>query len=559
MPVPLPLSQRADGLAAAAPALRRAGLLQTLAALLWVPQAALLALTVARLAEGGGLGQALPAAALILLAGLLRAALEAAGARLAFRAGRAALSSLRLAAAAALAARSPLDVARPPSGEAAAALGEQADAVLPYLVRYRPARQRAALVPPLLLLAVATQSWMAALILLVAAPLIPLFMALIGLRAQEASARQMLEIGGTNAFLLDRLRGLATIRAFDAVEVTATRLRAAAEALRARSMAVLRIAFLSSAVLELFAALGVAMLAVYIGFTLLGQIGFGAWGGGIGLAGGLFMLLLAPAFFEPLRDLAAAWHDRAAGEAALDALARLAGSGEQLLPGAGDDPSRGPPGGPSAGPPTVVVQGLAFAYPGAAQPVLDGFDLGVAAGERVALFGPSGGGKTTLLALVAGLAAPQAGTIAVGGEALTGGNAAALRTGMAWIGQRPHLFAGSLRANVLLGRDGLAPAAADAVLARLLPGRDRRRQVGEGGAGLSGGEALRLALARAAVDPRATLLLADEPTAHLDAQTAADVTAALLDVARGRTLIVATHDPLLAARLDRVVLIGGPR
>ncbi|MBN8893195.1 MAG: ATP-binding cassette domain-containing protein, partial [Rhodospirillales bacterium] len=381
----------------------------------------------------------------------------------------------------------------------------------------------------------------------------------IGLRAQEASARQMLEIGGTNAFLLDRLRGLATIRAFDAVEVTATRLRAAAEALRARSMAVLRIAFLSSAVLELFAALGVAMLAVYIGFTLLGQIGFGAWGGGIGLAGGLFMLLLAPAFFEPLRDLAAAWHDRAAGEAALDALARLAGSGEQLLPGAGDDPSRGPPGGPSAGPPTVVVQGLAFAYPGAAQPVLDGFDLGVAAGERVALFGPSGGGKTTLLALVAGLAAPQAGTIAVGGEALTGGNAAALRTGMAWIGQRPHLFAGSLRANVLLGRDGLAPAAADAVLARLLPGRDRRRQVGEGGAGLSGGEALRLALARAAVDPRATLLLADEPTAHLDAQTAADVTAALLDVARGRTLIVATHDPLLAARLDRVVLIGGPR
>ncbi|ODU79618.1 MAG: hypothetical protein ABT00_12765 [Bordetella sp. SCN 68-11] len=129
------------------------------------------------------------------------------------------------------------------------------------------------------------------------------------------------------------------------------------------------------------------------------------------------MLLLAPAFFEPLRDLAAAWHDRAAGEAALDALARLAGSGEQLLPGAGDDPSRGPPGGPSAGPPTVVVQGLAFAYPGAAQPVLDGFDLGVAAGERVALFGPSGGGKTTLLALVAGLAAPQAGTIAVGGEA----------------------------------------------------------------------------------------------------------------------------------------------
>ena len=178
----------------------------------------------------------------------------------------------------ALAARSPLDINRPASGFAASVLAEQAEAIVPYLSRFRPARLKATIVPIAIVLCVLPISWAAAIVLLVSAPLIPVFMALIGWRAKAASEKQLVEMGGMNAFLLDRLRGLATIRSLDAVDLTARRLRDNAQSLAARTMAVLRIAFLSSAVLELFAALGVAMVAVYIGFHLLGQLNFGAWG-----------------------------------------------------------------------------------------------------------------------------------------------------------------------------------------------------------------------------------------------------------------------------------------
>ncbi|MBF9267042.1 ABC transporter transmembrane domain-containing protein, partial [Paracidovorax cattleyae] len=248
---------------------------------------------------------------------------EAWGGRRVFAASRRCISQLREQACAALAGRSPLDRGRPASGLAANAVAEQADALLPWLLRYETARWRVMAVPPVMALAVAGVSWAAALILVAAAPLIPAAMALIGWRAQAASAEQLQALGGMNGFLLDRLRGLSTLRALGAVDATALRLRASAEDLRQRTMRVLRIAFLSSASLELFSALAVAFVAVYVGFHLLGQIGMGSWGRPLGLGQGLFILLLAPAFFEPLRDLSAAWHDRAAGRAALEALAAL--------------------------------------------------------------------------------------------------------------------------------------------------------------------------------------------------------------------------------------------
>lgn len=530
-----------------------AGLLQTMAALLWLPQAGLLAFAVQQIADGGPAQAALLPAGGVLALGLLRAALEMAGTRRAFREARSILSALRAKAAAALAARSPLDGARPAAGLAASVIAEQAEAVLPYLTRFRPIRLRATILPLAILAAILPISWLAALVLLAAAPLIPLFMALIGLRAREASEAQMLELGSMNGFLLDRLRGLATIRALDAVEITARRLRAAADALRMRSMAVLRIAFLSSAVLELFAALGVAMVAVHIGFHLLGQLPFGTWGARLSLGEGLFVLLLAPAFFEPLRDMAAAWHDRAAGEAALAALESLAEPGLPL-PGALAVPASEALRSKAPG---LTIEGLGFRHAGAAAPVFKSMDLAIAPGERVALLGPSGAGKSTLLALIAGLAPAEAGGIAIGGIPLTAATAPALRTRMAWVGQRPHLFAGTMRSNIALGRPGIGPAetaaAARAAAFGAMLGDAGRRPVGEGGAGLSGGEALRLALSRAFADPCVDLILADEPTAHLDAATAAEVTDGLLALAAGRTLIVATHDPVLAARLDRVV------
>lgn len=543
---------------AAAKAIDTGSFLQVVGAWLWLPQAALLAWAVQQLAQGAGAAVMLRPAGGLLVVGLLRSGCEAWGVRRVFVTARAQLTALRAEVAVALAQRSPLDSERPASGLAASVMAEQAEAVVPWLVRYQPARWRVMLVLPVIAMAVATLSWVAALVLVLAAPLIPLFMALVGWRAKAASEAHMLELGGLNAFLLDRLRGLSTLRALGAVDATALRLRGAAQALRQRTMAVLRIAFLSSAVLELFAALGVAMVAVYIGFHLLGTLEFGAWGRRLSLGEGLFVLLLAPAFFEPLRELSAAWHDRAAGQAALEALAQMGRVG-QALPGAlgGTSAEDALPSGALS----VVLQDVHFSHADGGAAVVQGCILHVAAGAQVALVGPSGSGKTTLLSLIAGLAAPGQGTVTIGGVHLTAATASTLRQRMAWMGQRPHVFAGTVQSNVSLGRAGVARPQVEAAMqwaalgdvAQAHPGST----LGEGGSGLSGGEAVRLALARVAAHPQAGLLLVDEPTAHLDSETAQRVTDALLQLAVGKTLIVATHDPVLAARLGHVVQVGG--
>ncbi|WP_434713976.1 thiol reductant ABC exporter subunit CydD (plasmid) [Rhizobium sp. YTUHZ045] len=533
--------------------LRNAAMQQALAAAIWIPQAALLAASVGRIADGGGLHDVLWPAFGILVLGLVRSCLDAAGGRLAFRAARSELSRKRQAAAASLSLSSPVDGGRPASGKAASVIGEQAELIVPYLARFQPARMKASLVPLVILVFILPVSWIAALVLLFAAPLIPIFMALIGWRAQAASEKQLVATGGLNGFLLDRLRGLTTIRALDAVDTTALRLRREAESLRARTMSVLKIAFLSSAVLELFAALGVAMVAVYVGFSLLGEIRFGAWTGRLDLTEGLFMLLLAPAFFEPLRELSAVWHDRAAGEAALKALDALAAEGLSIRG------SAEPAALASTEAPAIRLENLAFRY-GADEPlVLEGFNLDIAAGEHLALLGASGSGKSTLLSLIAGLAPCSGGRIVIGGIELGDETAATLRGAMAWIGQKPHIFAGTIAGNVALGRPGISrhavTEALDAASLRKVADAYGSQPLGEGGIGLSGGEALRLAIARATCNPDLKIILADEPTGHLDADTAADVTESLLALARGRTLIVATHDPLLAARMHRAIRI----
>ncbi|MGJ7603144.1 thiol reductant ABC exporter subunit CydD [Variovorax sp. LT1R20] len=526
---------------------------QGAAALFWIPQAALLAMAVQGLAAGQGLAAVqLPALGIMLL-GLLRAACEAWGARRTFTRARAQLTALRAQATAALAGGSPLDRSRTASGQAASILAEQAEALVPYLVRYQPARWRVMVVPVLIVLVVASLSWIAALVLLVAAPLIPLFMAIVGWRAKAASEAQMVEMGGMNAFLLDRLRGLATLRALGAVDATAVRLGEAAQSLRQRTMAVLRIAFLSSALLELFSALGVAMVAAYVGFHLLGTLGFGAWGRQLSLGEGLFVLLLAPAFFEPLRELSAVWHDRAAGEAALQSLEQLQRS-ELPLPGA-NTPVRTATGAAGAAP-VVTIHGLRFAWPGE-QALFDGYDLRVAAGEHVAITGASGSGKTALLSLLAGLLPATGGEISIGGVPLSDRTVSALRQRMAWMGQKPHVFAGSIEDNVALGRAEIdTPQVAAAMRFASLETVAQAHPavaLGEGGSGLSGGEAVLLALARIAVHVHADLLLVDEPTAHLDTETTGRVADALVTLAKGKTLIVATHDPVLAARMHRVI------
>lgn len=580
-------------------------LIHALSPLLWIPQAALLALGVARLQSGAGLSGVMWPAAGIVVAGLLRAWLDAWSSIRMFESARSHLSLWRERAITSLSARSPLDRSRLHAGTAASVLAEQAEAILPWLTRYHGAMWRVRLMPLVILLPVAWYSWAAAAVLITAAPLIPLFMVLVGWRARAASEAQWLQMSSMNAFLLDRLRGLPTLRALGSVQATARRLRASAEDLRQRTMKVLRIAFLSSAVLELFSALGVAMVAAYVGFHVLGYLEFGAWGGRLTLGEGLFILLLAPSFFEPLRELAAVWHDRAAGVAAMDALERLTGNGLPLLdeapavrPGAGEpaaaplpplpsarharpapdavkpasvkaasekaasvQPASVDPASPQRPAPGVRLTDLGFAFPDE-QPVFQGFSLAVRPGEHVALVGGSGTGKTVLMSLLAGLLVPTSGRIEIDGQTLAPDTVGALRERMAWMGQRAHVFAAPVRDNIALGRptvddervrQAITTARLDTV-AQAHPGIS----LGEGGTGLSGGEAARLALARLMAAPAADLLLADEPTAHLDSETADQVAESLVTLARGRTLIVATHDPRLAARMDRIVQLPTP-
>lgn len=528
------------------------------ASLLWLPQAALLATAVqwmatGRAAEVGGLALGL------LVLGAAKAWCEGHGMRLSFEAARSQLDTLRAQVVQALASSSPLDTRRVPSGQAASAVAEQAEAIVPWLSRYQTAMWRTRVLPLVIAAVVAWQSWMAALILLVAAPLIPLFMAIVGWRAQAASQEQLVQLGQMNGFLLDRLRGLTTLRALGAVDASARRLREHAESLRQRTLRVLRIAFLSSAVLELFSALGVAMVAVYVGFHLLGYLEFGTWHGRLNLGQALFVLLLAPSFFEPLRELAAVWHDRAAGEAAVQTLQHMAGAA-QPLPGAlAVHAPRAHATQQAAA--RVTLQHVHIQAPGAAASTAP-VNLDIQPGEHVALWGASGSGKSVLLAQVAGLLPTHRGLVRVDGVPMDDSNAAALRQRMAWMGQHPHVFAGSVARNIRLDRPDVAeadvaPAMQAAGLGAVLQARPSS-SLGEGGQGLSGGEAVRLALARLAVAaPQSGVLLVDEPTAHLDPMTAAQIMQTLLQLAQGRTLIVATHDPLLAARMDRVVPVQG--
>lgn len=540
-------AQRLDTLEAQAKgAFRTAGILNIVTGALWPVQAAVVAALIAGWLQGhAAAASSLEAAVAFVLLAALRAMLDHRAGAVMFDAADGIVAAER---ATLLARESRRAGGGPASAEVGALMAQKLPMLLPYLTRYRPAQFRAGVLPILILIITAWFSWAAALVLLVAGPLIPVFMALIGIAAKEASQKQMAEIGDLNALLMDRLGALVDIRLLDAGERTARDFEARAEGLRARTMAVLRIAFLSSTVLELFAALGVAMVAVYVGFSLLGSIRFGTWGAPLSVGEGIFLLLLAPDFFQPLRDVAAAWHDRAQALAVAGELATAEAGAPVAALGAG---------------------AAATALPGAAVIRLHGAvvqrgarmlrlpDLTLAPGERIAVTGPSGAGKSTLLAALAGLVPLAAGTVQVAGVTLDEASADGWRARLAWVGQSPHFLDRTLGENLdLRGLGGdlgpaLAAARAEGVVATLPGGLAAR--LGETGGGISGGEARRLMLARAfAANPE--VLLADEPTADLDRETADAVTAALMELStRGVTLVVATHDPILIAALGREV------
>lgn len=530
------------------PEVRRASLLAALGSLLWPAQAWLVALLFAGLLQPGDGPASMWFVAGFVVLGLLRAALGYLSERMLQAGARRLVANLRndvIATEQQRASGSELGGAG-----AVGALGStKLDMLIPYLTRYQPARMRVMLVPPVILVMSFWNAWAVGLVLLIAGPLIPVFMALIGWAAKEASARQMVEIGSMNDLLVERLSALPDIRALGAGTAVQDGFAAKADDLRRRTMAVLAVAFMSSTVLELFSALGVALVAVFVGFSLLDVVTFGSWGAPLSPAIGMFLLLLAPEFFQPLRDLAAAWHDKAAADAVADELIAWRQTGADPRLGAGEAAA------PLQGAPVMQIDAATLSS-GGYLPAMT-----IQPGERVALVGPSGAGKTTALRLLAGLQSLPEMQVRVAGQVLDKSNADAWRARLGWMPQAPHFLNASLRRNIDMGRphlgnmaDTLQQAALDPVLATLPHGLNTR--LGESGAGLSGGEGRRILLARA-IFARPDVLLADEPTADLDAETATKIAKALLEqAANGATLVVATHDMRLAAQMDRTIQLG---
>ena len=416
------------------------------------------------------------------------------------------------------------------------------------VARYGPATAFAGVVPPVLLVVVLVLDLPSGALLLLTGPLIVLFLWLVGTRAAAASRAQWETLGQLGALLVDTVAVLPTLVAYGRARGAVRWLGEVGERYRAATMKVLRTAFLSGFVLEFGATLCTALVAVTVGIRLFqGDMTFDR---------ALLVLLLTPEFFAPLRALGADHHAGLEGRPAAERLFALLDAADG--PGAAATATTTTAPGPgSTGTPDVRLRGVSLSYDG--RVVLDGVDLDLPPGSRTALVGPSGAGKSSVVRLLLGLTAPDAGEVVVDGVPLTAGNAAAWRARVAHVPERPYLLPGTVADNVRLGRPDATDAEVETALRRAHALEFVRRlpqgvdtPLGEDAARLSGGERLRLALARAFVKDAPVVVL-DEPTSQLDAATEEAVLAALADLADGRTVLTVTHRDAPLALHDRVV------
>ncbi|MFD9629143.1 thiol reductant ABC exporter subunit CydD [Streptomyces violascens] len=416
------------------------------------------------------------------------------------------------------------------------------DALDDYFARYLPQLGLAIVVPVAVLARIVTEDWVSAATIVVTLPLIPLFMVLIGWATQSQMDRQWRLLSRLSGHFLDVVAGLPTLKVFGRAKAQAESIRTITSDYRRATLKTLRIAFISSFALELLATISVALVAVGIGMRLVH--------GDLDLYTGLVILILAPEAYLPLRQVGAQYHAAAEGLSAAEEIFEVL---ETPLPEDGED--KVPP-----GPVRIELDGVTVRHPGRTEPSLAPTSLVVEPGEAVALTGPSGVGKSTLLNAVLGFVNPQdGGRVLVSGADLATLSLADWRERIAWVPQRPHLFAGTIAENVRLARpdaddaavlDALRDAGAYDFVAALPNGM--ATVLGEGGAGLSAGQRQRLALARAFLADRPVLLL-DEPTAALDGETEAAIVGAVRRLAVGRTVLLVVHRPALLAVADRVV------
>lgn len=436
------------------------------------------------------------------------------------------------------------------SGELSSILLEQVEALDGFFARYLPQMALAAMLPLVILAFIFPVNWAAGLIFLITAPLVPLFMALVGTRAAEANRRNFAALSQLGSHFLDVVQGIVTLKLFDRSRAQVEVIEAGADEFRQRTMQVLRLAFLSSAVLEFFASISIAVVAVYLGFSFLGHLDFGYWDAPVNLYQGLFILLLAPEFYLPLRELGTHYHARQEAVAAADKLRELLEATPKAIAGEGA--------GLDATVHQISLEGAGLTYPGRQTPVFTGVNLTLQRGRIVALVGPSGAGKSSLLQVLLGFRQLSEGQVKVNQTPLDMVGSYAWLEQVAWVSQHTTLFPGSLRDNLLLAAPdasehalylALEQANALEFVQRLPGGLDTI--VGELGSGFSGGQIQRLALARAFLKDAPVLLL-DEPTANLDRDSEQLVLESLQTLCAGRLVLMLTHRRSSMLRADEV-------
>ncbi|MBC3615853.1 heme ABC transporter permease/ATP-binding protein CydD [Vibrio metschnikovii] len=437
-----------------------------------------------------------------------------------------------------------------PAGAWATLTLEQVEEMHDFFARYLPQMALAVLIPFIILVVVFPVNWAAGLIFLITAPLIPLFMALVGMKAADAGKKNFKALQRLSGHFYDRLQAMTTIRLFDRTQAETDQMLGASEVFRKRTMDILRIAFLSSAVLEFFASVSIAITAVYFGFSFIGELNFGYYGTGVTLFAGLFILILAPEFYQPLRDLGTFYHAKQQAIAAAESMVDfLSIDVEQVQSGHHS----------MANAPSIEIIAKDLSVLSLEGKTLVGpISFQLTHGQTTALVGPSGAGKTSLVNALLGFM-PYQGSLTINGTELSQIDHASWRALISWIGQNPLLVHGTIRDNVTLGKESIDDKQLQKVLDEAFASEFVRSHgldypISDRSGGLSVGQAQRLALARAMLQNGKFWLL-DEPTASLDAQSEQLVMRSLAQQISDKTALFVTHQLEPLRSVDQILVM----
>ncbi|MCK6261848.1 cysteine/glutathione ABC transporter permease/ATP-binding protein CydD [Vibrio sp. ZSDE26] len=437
-----------------------------------------------------------------------------------------------------------------PAGAWATLLLEQVEDMQDFFSRYLPQMSLSVLVPFVILVVVFPINWAAGLIFVITAPLVPLFMAMVGMKAADANRKNFKAMQRLSGHFYDRLQAMTTIRLFDRADAETEVLKGASEVFRVRTMDVLKIAFLSSAVLEFFTSLSIAITAVYFGFSFIGELNFGHYGVGVTLFAGLFILILAPEFYQPLRDLGTYYHAKQQAVGAAESIVEFLETDISSVQSGDAQVSKNDN-------ITISANNLKILSPDGKE-LVGPISFTISSQTSTALVGPSGAGKTTLVNAILGFM-PYQGSLTINGIELNQIDHESWRQCISWVGQNPLLLHGTIRDNVTLGNESVSESKITQVLkdsyaAEFVNEHGLDYQVSDRSGGLSVGQAQRIALARAMLQQGKFWLL-DEPTASLDARSERLVSQGLESQTHNRTTLMVTHQLEPLKNMDQILVM----